>query len=180
MIFEEDIIYESVITTKNNNGTLNTSLIGVINNNNHIQLKLYSNKTLKNILKNKEFILGLTTDPLLLTRIVLKKLNITDYQKIKNNDCINMPLLLKLKMECYTQKEEIHIITAKIVETIQNKPEIPIINRATNKIVELLVDYTRLTNKEVYINKIDDNERIILKTGNKKHKIALELIKKSI
>ena len=76
-------------------------------------------------------------------------------------------------------------ITANIEEIheINNQP--PVINRATNKIIDLLVDYTRIpymnsTQKNDYINKLQNLSSFIKKSGNNQHIQSLKLLKKEI
>lgn len=87
--------YETIITTKNNSlssfNHFNSAPIGVIcSGNDTILCKIFEGShTLKNIIKNKRFIINITEDPILFTLATLKELDESEYIKINANDDTN-------------------------------------------------------------------------------------------
>ena len=76
-------------------------------------------------------------------------------------------------------------IIAKPTKIIEHKKTVPIINRASNQIMELLIHFSRYEFMDVdarnnFIQKLNYSEKIIIKTGNKKHLDSLNLLKKEL
>ncbi len=187
---EENMTYEVLITTKDNT-KINTKPFGIRYKNNQIILNLFPNKTLENIKKNNEFIIQFTQNPLIYTKALLGQLKSDDYQD--ENILKDATYIIKAKATSITKKKQedkygkniITTIKSEIISTKEIHPQISVINRATNKLIDLLVEYTRLnyTNKNhkiEYIKKLDDLQKFIIKTGNKNHIDSINLLKKEI
>ena len=185
----ENTIYEVIITSFNKQ--VNFKPFGIKFNNKKVILNLYPNRTLKNIKTNPEFLIQFTTNPLVYTKALLNKLTPSDY----NKEYFLLDSNIVIKANVYSICEYVHEdnygkvtltqITANIgeIHEINNQP--PVINRATNKIIDLLVDYTRIpymnsTQKNDYINKLQNLSSVIKKSGNNQHIQSLKLLKKEI
>lgn len=188
---EDNTLYEVLITTTNSDGNYHTKVFGVRIIDDALILNLYPNKTLQNLKNNNNFLVQVTDNPLLFTKAVLGKLTNNDYTtKGYLNDAS-----LVISATIYTiETEQINDqygstpsfkIKADInsYETIKSNP--PIISRATYKLIELLVDYTRLKffdNNRLgrFYQDIDSASKFISKNGNILHKKSLELLKKEV
>ena len=185
---EDNIIYEVLITTKSNN-TYHTKPFGVQFRDNKVILNLYPNNTISNLKNNGQFIIEITNNPLLFTKATLNKLDGTDYNK---GHLCDSSVVIKASVESIDTKKISNkygistlfsvIASIKDYEILDSKP--PIISRATNKIIDLLIDYTRLeffNQKQLnnYYKNLEDTALFINKTGNDLHKISIELLKES-
>ena len=186
----ENTIFEVLVTTTNNQKP-HTKPFGMKIQDKQVVLTLFPNKTLNNIKNNKEFLIQFTLNPLIYTKASLNKLTSKDYQN--NNILKEATVILRLKVNKIIELKNNDIYGENIITTIfstvtdikQENIQVPAINRATTKIIELLVDYTRYNymdsnQKSSYINKIIESENIIRKTGNKNHNKSLNLIKKEL
>ncbi len=183
---QNDTIYESLITTVNSDNTINTKPIGIIFENNQIRLDLFYNRTLQNIKCNKIFTIEFTTSPLLYTKALFNKFNPTDYKKegnyynlLKSDYVIHAKLI---KIDKFMNKSK---IIAEIVNEQEENNSIPTINRATNKIIELLVKYTRINfmtkeEKQLFKEEIIKSEGFIEKVGNQNHIESFNILKSEI
>lgn len=188
---EEDTTYEVLVTTINQDNSVNTKPFGIKIRNEEVILNLYANRTLDNIMNNQEFYIQLTSNPLLFTKALLNKLDAHDYEDkvlLKDVSC-----LLKLEVtgtktmikEDIYQSVTITRISSKIISTKYLDKNILSINRATNRIIELLVKTSRvhlMDKKELneFEEEVDKSSRFIIKEGNETHIKSLTLIKQEI
>jgi len=182
--FEEDMVYEVLISTKNEDGSLNVKPFGLKIKNNSFVLKLFPNKTFLNIKNNLVFTVYFLQDVLMFTKALTSNL---DYEEFLNE--INYEIPCKISNSSVSVIEDNYgknittTIIAEPIKIIEHKETLPIINRASNKIMELLIDFSRYDLMDVdaksnFIEKINSSERIIRKTGNGKHLDSLNLLKK--
>lgn len=182
---EEDTVYEVLISTKNKDNSAHVKPFGITLHNNNIILKLYPNRTLLNIKHNNTFSVHFTNNPLLYTKSIL---GVMDEKTADLSDVIidcDVNGIIAETVEDTYGKNVLTIINAKAVNIHENNKYIPTINRATNNIIELLVllsryEYLDYNNREKFHKKVEETERLIEKTGNKKHKESIKLIKKEI
>lgn len=186
---EEDTIYEVLITSKGDD--IHTKPFGIKINNNKLILNLYPNKTLSNLKKNNSFLVQFTSNPLLYTKALFNELDVNDYSEdytLKDVSCVLKAKTIELKehkVEDKFGKNSITTIISDIIDISIKKNQIPVINRATNLLIELLIDYTRYNfmnevQKNYYIDKILKYENLIRKAGNYNHIQSLRIIKKEI
>lgn len=170
--------YETIITTtnKSSNGTteINSASIGVIcSGKDTILCKIFKGShTLKNIIKNKRFIINITENPMLFTLATLKKLDSDEYTElsIPHINGINYIDMKLKKADAYliaTVKDikygfdntgtidddddddkdnsnyDAGIIKAEIESIIIEKEGARSFNRANSYVIESLVNYTR-------------------------------------
>jgi len=184
--FEEDMVYEVLISTKNEDGSLNVKPFGLKIKNNSFVLKLFPNKTFLNIKNNLVFTVYFLQDVLMFTKALTSNL---DYEEFLNE--INYEIPCKISNSSVSVIEDNYgknittTIIAEPIKIIEHKETLPIINRASNKIMELLIDFSRYDLMDVdaksnFIEKINSSERIIRKTGNGKHLDFLNLLKKEL
>ncbi len=188
---EEDTTYEVLITTVNSDNSLNTKPFGVKFKEDNVILNLYSNTTLKNIMNNHEFHIQLTSNPLLFTKALLDKLETDDYADNFLLKDVNTLLKLEptdshviIKDDLYSTVK-ITRISSRITSIQSINESVLTINRATNRIIELLVKLSRihLMDKKQLNNfkeEVDHSSRFIIKEGNETHIRSLTLIKQEI
>ena len=147
---EEDTRYEVLITTSGNDNSHNTKPFGVIFNGNIVKLNLYPNTTLKNIRDNPSFIIQITSNPLIFTKALLNKLDDSDYNEEGILNDVSYILYanaidyMGVIQEDNYGKTQITKINAEVTDVIKLNNSPSIINRTTNKIIELLVKLSRL------------------------------------
>jgi hypothetical protein len=184
--FEEDMIYEVLMSTKNEDGSLNVKPFGLKIKDNLFVLNLFPNKTLLNIKNNLEFTVYFLQDVFIFTKALTSNL---DYEEFLNE--INYEIPCKISNSSVSIIEDNYgknittTIIAEPIKIIEHKEAFPIINRASNKIMELLIDFSRydfmdVDDKNNFIEKVNSSETIIRKTGNKKHLDSLNLLKKEL
>jgi hypothetical protein len=184
--FEEDMIYEVLMSTKNEDGSLNVKPFGLKIKDNLFVLNLFPNKTLLNIKNNLEFTVYFLQDVFIFTKALTSNL---DYEEFLNE--INYEIPCKISNSSVSIIEDNYgknittTIIAEPIKIIEHKEAFPIINRASNKIMELLIDFSRYDFMDVdaknnFIEKVNSSETIIRKTGNKKHLDSLNLLKKEL
>lgn len=183
---EEGMTYEVLISTKNEDKSRNIKPFGLKVKDNLFVLKLFPNRTFFNIKRTEEFTVYFLHDVLIFAEALtsgldygnlLDKVNYEVRCKVLNSDTIGI--------EDAYGKNVTTTIMAKPLNIIEHKKTLPIINRASNHIMELLVDFSRYDLMDVdaknnFIQKVNFSEKIIGKTGNKKHLDSLNLIKKEL
>lgn len=148
--------------------------------------KIFPNKTLLNIKNSDELTVYFLQDVLIFTKALTSNL---DYDDLL--DEINYEISCKISNMDTTiiddnyGKNVATTIIAKPTKIIEHKKTVPIINRASNQIMELLIDFSRYEFMDVdarnnFIQKLNYSEKIIIKTGNKKHFDSLNLLKKEL
>lgn len=183
---EEGMTYEVLISTENEDKSRNIKPFGLKVKDNLFVLKLFPNRTFFNIKRTEEFTVYFLHDVLIFAEALTSGL---DYGNLL--DKVNYEVECKVLNSDATGIEDAYgknvttTIMAKPLNIIEHKKSLPIINRASNHIMELLVDFSRYDLMDVdaknnFIQKVDSSEKIIEKTGNKKHMDSLNLIKKGL
>lgn len=186
-------IYETIITTENNEGIKNAAPFGILcKNENEIILRLFKgSQTLKNIINNKKFIVNITENPIIFTNSLIDNLPETYFNN--DNSLKDADAFLKcevLKMKEILKKDLINtsegfIITAKINEITLNNENVKAFNRGFGLLIEILVDYSRIdiVNSELqneYLKKFKESKKLIKKVGNKEELKSIELIESKL
>lgn len=184
--FEEDMTYEVLVSTKNEDGSLNVKPFGLKIKDNDFIFKIFPNKTLLNIKNSDELTVYFLQDVLLFTKALTSNL---DYDDLLNEVNYEIPCKISnidttIINDVYGKNVATKII-AKPIKIIEHKKTVPLINRASNQIMELLIDFSRYEFMDVdlrnnFIEKLNCSEKIIIKTGNKKHWDSLNLLKKEL
>ncbi len=188
---EEDLIYEALVTTINENKNTHTKAFGIKFHDRFIELNLYPNNTLSNIENDPYFLVQITDNPLTFTKAVLDKLTSDDYIDDKILKTANIVFELKVdSIKTFNVFDKFGVntktrITSRILDTkiYSNKPYL--INRATNQIIDLLIDYTRINffdtrQLEDFFSKIKKCDSYLENDGNSLHRTSLDLIRKAV
>jgi len=186
--------YETIITTKNEDGSKNAAPIGVIcaGENKIINRIFKSSHTLENIIREREFTVNITYDPELFTIPIIGELNQDYYNEdysLKNIDayfkCEVLSLTEAIKQsDPVKKKDEAIVIKSEVTElTINN--ETKALNRGFGYVVESLANLTRFDmvddeKKVEYIKHFKEAYRVVLKVGRKEDIKAMYEIKKEL
>ena len=186
--------YETIISTKNEDGSKNASPIGVLcaGKDTIINRIFKGSHTLDNIIREKEFIVNITNDPELFTTSTLGNLS----QNHFNEDCSikNIKSYFKCEVVSLTEamkqsdpirnKGEAKVIKSKVNELII-KDEIHALNRGFGYVIETLSNFTRFdlvndSQKEEYLKRFREANRVVVKVGTKEDIKAMQKIKKEL
>lgn len=184
--FEEDMTYEVLVSTKNEDASFNIKPFGLKIVDNSFVLKLFPSKTLSNIKSTGMLTVYLLQDVLIFTKALTSNLSREDLLGEVNYEITcEISNLDELSIEDDYGENITATIIAKPVKIIEHKKNLPLINRASNQIIELLVDFSRYDFMDVdarnnFIKKLNSSEKLIRKTGNKKHLDSLNILKKEL
>lgn len=186
--------YETIITTKDNEGNLNAAPIGVIcRGNDKVMCRIFKGiTTLENIISQKEFVVNISQDPLLFTWSLLDNLEKKDFSQdisIKGIDCYFKCKVTDLKeavkqSDPIRKKSEAIVIKADVSELIINKP-VKVYNRSFGYVLESLVHMSRIDiadekQRNDYLPRLKEAYRVVKKVGSKKDKQAMDDIKNKL
>lgn len=183
---ENGTTYEVLISTENEDGSFNVKPFGLKVKDNLFVLKLFPNRTFFNIKRTSQLTIFFSQDVLMFTKALTSRLDYDDFLAGVNCEiqCTVLDIDTNHVEDNYGKNVRVTIM-AKPMEIIEHKRTLPIINRASNQIMELLVDFSRYhlmdaDAKNNFIKKVRSAEIIIRKTGNKKHLDSLNIIKKEL
>ncbi len=186
--------YETIITTRDNDGNLNAAPIGVIcRGNDKVMCRIFKGiTTLENIISQKEFVVNISQDPLLFTWSLLDNLEKKDFSQdisIKGIDCYFKCKVTDLKeavkqSDPIRKKSEAIVIKADVTELIINKP-VKVYNRSFGYVLESLVHMSRIDiadekQRNDYLARLKEAYRVVKKVGSKKDKQAMDDIKNKL
>ena len=186
--------YETIITTKNEDGSKNAAPIGVIcaGDDKIINRIFKGSHTLENIIREKEFIVNITHDPELFKTSTLGNLNQEHFSKdysLKTCDAY-----FKCKVISFTEavkqsdpikkKGEAIVIKSQVTDIVIHRSA-KAMNRGFGYVIESLANYTRFDlvdeqKKEEYLNRFREANRVVLKVGTKEDIKAMGEIKKEL
>lgn len=186
--------YETVITTKNCENIKNAAPIGVIcAGRDKILNRIFKgSKTLENIISQKEFIVNITHSPEIFTATTLG--NLPQSQFSSDSALICADAYFKCEVISLTEavkqsdpvkkKGEAIVIKSKVTELVINKPT-SAMNRGFGYVIESLSNLTRFgmvgdDEKEEYIKRFREANRIVVKVGYKEDIEAMRKIKKEL
>lgn len=184
--FEENMSYEVLVSTKNDDDSRNIKPFGLRIVDNSFVFRLFPNKTLSNIKNTGELTVYFLQDVLIFTKALTSGLSREDILGEVNYEITcEISNLDTIAIEDSYGKNITVTIIAEPVKIIEYKKALPIINRASNQIMELLVDFSRYDFMDVdaksnFIKKLKSSESVIRKTGNRKHLDSLDLLKKEL
>ena len=186
--------YETIITTKNNDNTKNAAPIGVLYAGNNIIINriFKGSHTLDNIISQKEFIVNITHRPDIFTISTLGNLPqdyFNDDITLKCADAYFKCEVISLKeaikqSDPIKKKGEAIIIKSKVTELVINKPT-KAMNRGFGYVIESLANLTRFDlvgdeQKEHYLTRFKEANRVVRKIGYKEDITAMKEIKKEL
>ena len=199
----KDQQYEVIITTIDNNGKSNAAPFGLrVLEDNEVFLRIFEGgTTIKNIKEKEEFVVNVTTNPLMftlattntipdeyLTRISNKTENNDELAYLTDADAYFICKVKSLKealREDDIKSSDVNYIKSEVIEiNIKNKCVKPI-NRAIHALIEALVNYSRINivdedTQEYFIERFLESERIIKRVGNEEEKGSIQILKENL
>lgn len=189
---EKGLLYETVVTTVNDDGTSNAAPIGVLcKDKDEIVVYLHQgSSTVKNIKRNNSFVVNILKDPMVFVESTLGDLpqNYFESHKnefyIKNTDAYFIANVISLKDVEREDKFGVSVVTvvrAKVSDLIKTKEHVEPVNRAIYGIIEGLVYLTRMDMvsgdmEKLYRHRMSEISRIVNKVGGPEHKNAMKKI----
>ena len=186
--------YETVITTKNEDGTKNAAPIGVIcaGDNKIISRIFKGSNTLENIIREREFIVNITHDPEIFKTSTLGNLPQNYFNEDYSLKCAEAHFKCRVtrlteavkQSDPVKKKDEAIVIKSEVDELIINKPT-KAMNRGFGYVIETLTNLTRFdlvddAKKEQYLVLFREAYRVTLKVGTKEDIRAMNEIKKEL
>ena len=191
----KDQQYEVIITTIDNNGKSGLRVL----EDNEVFLRIFEGgTTIKNIKEKEEFVVNVTTDPLMftlattntipdeyLTRISNKTQSSNELAYLTDADAYFICEVKSLKTslrEDDIKSSDVNFIKSEVVKlNIKNKCVKPI-NRAIHALTEALVNYSRINivdedTRKYFIERFLESERVIKRVGNEKEKESIQILK---
>lgn len=186
--------YETIITTNDHENNKNAAPIGVLcSGPDKVLSRIFKgSRTLENIISQKEYVVNITHDPMLFTESTLGNLP-QDYfnedNSLKCADAYFKCEVISLKeavkqSDPVKKKDEAIIIKSKVTELVINR-NTKAMNRGFGYVVESLANLTRfdLANeeqKEIYLKRFREANRVVTKIGYKEDLKAMKEIKKEL
>lgn len=193
---EKGLLYETIITTKNEANMPNAAPIGVICKDTlEIVLYLYDGThTLHNIKSSSQFVVNITKNPLIFTNSTLEDLSTDYFEKyndnyyIKNADAFFIATVNSIKeveKEDNICKSKVNVIKANVDKIIIKNEAVEPLNRAIFAIIESLVYFSRIKivdeeTKKIYSKRIKEMSRLVSRVGGVDHKKAMNDILKQV
>jgi len=189
--------YETIITTKDDNGEENAAPIGIIcKGKDKIMCRIFKGSlTLKNISISKEFTVNITSDPLLFTLSTIG--NLPKEYFVKNSEiaflkdaeayikCKVTDIKEAIKHNDPIRKSAVSIIKADVEEIILKKKCVIAANRGFYSLIESLVNFTRMDivteeKQKYFLDRFIESKRIINKVGTSNDKKAIKILQKTL
>ena len=186
--------YETIITTSDSQNIRNAAPIGVIRaGNGKVLSRIFKGShTLDNIISQREYVVNITQDPMLFTQSTLGNLP-QDYFNEDNSlkcaeayfkcEVISLKEAVK-RSDPIKSKDEAIVIKAQVTELIINR-DTKAMNRGFGYVVESLTNLTRFDlmdekQKEYYLNRFREANRVVTKIGYREDLKAMKIIKKEL
>ena len=186
--------YETIITTINDDGSLNAAPIGILcRGKDKVMCRIFKGShTLENIISQKEFIVNICENPELFTWSLLDNLEKDDFsedQSIKNVDAYFKCKVTSIKeavkqSDPVKKKSEANVIKADVCKLIIRNP-VKAYNRSFSYIVECLANFSRIDivddeKRKYYLDSFKEARRVVKKVGSKQDKEAMDMIKSKL
>lgn len=195
--------YETIITTIDNEGHSNAAPFGVrVLENDEVFLRIFDGgNSIKNIKEKEEFIVNITTSPLMFTLSSTNTIPDEYLSRIPETESngelayisdADAYLICKVKSLKSSYRENdpikdtgVNFIKAKVVEMNINNKCVKPINRGIHALIEALVNYSRINivdeKTQIYfIERFLESERIIKRVGNEEEKEAINILKEDL
>lgn len=186
--------YETIITTINDDGSLNAAPIGILcRGKDKVMCRIFKGShTLENIISQKEFIVNICENPELFTWSLLDNLEKDDFsedQSIKNVDAYFKCKVTSIKeavkqSDPVKKKSEANVIKADVCKLIIRNP-VKAYNRSFSYVVECLANFSRIyivddEKRKYYLDSFKEARRVVKKVGSKQDKEAMDMIKSKL
>ena len=186
--------YETIITTRNDDGSKNAAPIGVIcaGNDKIINRIFKGSRTLENIMREREFTVNITHDPELFPTPIIGKLpqdSFNEDYSLKSIEayfkCEVISLTEAIKQSDPIKKKDEAIVIKSMVSELTINKKTKALNRGFGYVVESLDNLTRFDKadsdkKEEYLKQFKEARRVVLKVGRKEDIKAMNEIKKEL
>ena len=186
-------LYETIVTTQNNELIINAAPIGVIcKDSNHIVIHLDNCvHTQQNIIENGELIINITKDPLIFTYSTIGELDGEYFDEFNGFPMIKDSLgffkahvikTIEKKRENDYNNGIGNVVTCEVEDIyIRENNEVVPLNRAMNAVIESLVYYCRFDHKykdkqDIIWTHMKELNRVCQKVGNESEKKSMKLI----
>lgn len=186
--------YETIVSTVNYDNVNNAAPIGIIcSDNDKVLCRIFKGShTLDNILSQKRFIINITHDPELFTISTLGNLP-EDYfsedGSVKNADAYAKCEVISFKeavkqSDPIKKKGEAIVIKSRVTDLIINN-DVKAFNRGFGYVIESLANLSRFdlvddVQKEYYLTRFREANRVVRKIGYKEDIKAMDEIKKEL
>lgn len=186
------MLYETIITTLNQDNTPNAAPIGVIcKDTDEVVIYLHEGScTVENIKNKGMFVVNILKDPLVFVESTLGNpssdyfIEFHDNFYIKNTDAFftaKVRNLRDVEREDQFGISKTTIVRARVEEIVKKKDQVEPLNRAIYGIVEALVYLTRMDmvsgdKEKLYRHRIREIYRIVNKVGGIEHKKAMKKV----
>lgn len=186
--------YETIITTNDAENIQNAAPIGVLcSGNDRILNRIFKGShTLENIISQREFVVNITHDPEIFTLSTLGNLPESYFNEDNSLKCAEAYFkceVISLKeavkqSDPIKKKGEAIVIKSKVTELVIKNPT-KAFNRSLGCVIETLSNYSRFdlvddVQKEYYLNRFRECNRIVKKVGYEADKKAMDEIKKGL
>lgn len=194
---KKGMLYETIVTTCNQDGTPNAAPMGVIcKDQDRIVLRLYEgSRTVRNIQREKAFYVNLTRNPILFVQATVENPPFKEFKdenqgfSLKKADASFLAEVIQerqVEREDSFKKSILIIVQAQAREIMfKNYRDIEPVNRALCGIIEALVNLSRMElaspakNKE-YLKRMKEISRLVNRVGGTEHQKAMKLVNEVI
>lgn len=189
---ERGLLYETIVTTRNRDGTPNAAPIGVVcKNETEVVLYLFKgSKTYRNVRRERCFYVNISKDPLLFVQSTVGNLDDKDFQT--HDDGVSLEgadsfFKAEVSLEKIINRNDhlgtstMNVVRADVKEVVQVNPQVEPLNRAIYGIIEALVYLSRIDivpedERKKNLEKINEISRVVNKVGGEDHKKAMKMI----
>lgn len=189
---ERGLLYETIITTRNEDNTPNAAPIGVLcKNSKEIVIYLHEgSRTVENIKREGIFFVNILKDPVMFVESTLGNPSAEYFEEdtdgffFKNAEAFFKAKVTRLKdVERRDQFgiSKTTVVTAGVEEVIKNQEYVEPLNRAIYGVIEALVYLTRMDmvsgdTEKLYRMRMHEISRIVNKVGGSEHRKAMKRI----
>lgn len=194
---EKGLLYETIITTRNSDGTPNAAPIGVIcKDYDEIVFYLHKgSKTFDNVLREKSFHVNILNDPMVFVKSTIGNLDSEEFQSNEGDGFFIKSAEAFFRAEVTSEKLvhrkdhlgtfTTYVIRARVLRMVKNHEHVQPLNRAIYGIIEALVYISRIDivsedEKKTYLGQISEISRLVNKVGSEDHKRAMKKIWESL
>ena len=177
MGMERGLLYETIVTTRNPDGTPNAAPIGVIcKEDREVVVYLHEgSKTFDNVRREKSFCVNILRDPMMFVESTLGNLDSTKFQtedqgfNIKGAEAF---FTVEVTSEKLVQRKDrlgtstLNVINARVLGVVKNQEHAHPLNRAIYGIIEALVYISRIDivsedERKAYLEKLSETSRVV-------------------
>lgn len=189
---ERGLLYETIVTTRNPDGTPNAAPIGVIcKEAQEVVVYLHQgSRTFDNVRCEKRFCVNILRDPMIFVEATIGNLDNAKFQthgqdfSIKGAEAF---FSVEVTSEKLVQRNDhlgtstLNVVKARVQDVNKNQEHVNPLNRAIYGIIEALVYLSRIDivsedERKLYLEKLSETSRVVNKVGSEDHKKAMKKI----